>query len=226
MHASFTTRARITRNIAVYAHHRKVHACVSNYEIGSKGESSLTASISNVCKNWEIKDMSTFAAESDIHIVNMKGSIIAFECKNKKMIKYADVQKSCRDISFLKDKYGDKFIGYMFVSLRSVNIPHREFFHLIHGIPTIWYGQTENESNNTLERVIELVINLSSDMLISNTSIDDLPLKINSISNVIANNRNQIAIVNKQICQMFKSVKIMEDNNELLFNMLEDMTNM
>jgi hypothetical protein len=184
----------------------------------------LTTTISNVCRNWEIKDMSTFAAESDIHIVNMKGNIIAFECKNKKMIKYDDVQKSCRDIAFLKDKYGDKFIGYMFVSLRSVNIPHREFFHLMHGIPTIWYGQLGDESK-ALERVIELVIHLATDMSISATTIDELPLKINNISNVIAINRSQISAMNKQICSMFKSIKAMEDNNELLFNMLEDITN-
>jgi hypothetical protein len=219
----FSLRTQIANAKPVYSR-RQVCTRVSNYDIGYKGESMLTTTISNVCRNWEIKDMSTFAAESDIHIVNMKGNIIAFECKNKKMIKYDDVQKSCRDIAFLKDKYGDKFIGYMFVSLRSVNIPHREFFHLMHGIPTIWYGQLGDESK-ALERVIELVIHLATDMSISATTIDELPLKINNISNVIAINRSQISAMNKQICSMFKSIKAMEDNNELLFNMLEDITN-
>lgn len=200
---------------------RPVRTHASNYDIGSTGESLLKTSISKVCRNWEIRDMSSFVAESDIHIVNIKGNIIVFECKNKKHIQKNDVLKSCRDIAFLKDKYGDKFIGYMFVSLRSENIPHRDFFHLIHGIPTIWYGQTTDE-DRTLERVIQLIINLSNDMNISNISIDELPLKINNISNVITNNRNQIDIMNKQICRMFKSVKVIEDNNELLFNMMED----
>lgn len=217
------THARLALRRPLYLQ-RHVHTHATNHDIGSEGESFLTSSISKVCRNWEIKDMSSFAAESDIHIVNIKGDIIAFECKNKKNVQKNDVLKSCRDIAFLKGKYGDKFIGYMFVSLRSENIPHREFFHLMHGIPTIWYGQTADK-DMALEKVIQLIIHLSNDMNVSSANIDDLPLKIRNISTVIANNRNQIAIMNKQICSMFKSVKVMEDSNEMLFNMIEDITN-
>jgi hypothetical protein len=197
----------------------------STYEIGYEGENYLTNKIAKVCKKWEIRDMSSHPAESDIHILNNKGEIIAFECKNKQLIKYTDVQKSIRDISFLKEKYGNQFIGYMFVSLKSYNIPHRDLFHLIHGVPTLWYGMDDDTNDEILEKMIQIIINLSADTNKSDIQSNDFIENINNISSIIDSNRTNIKNINKNISVMYKNIKKLEDNNEILYKVIEEITN-
>ena len=89
-----------------------------NHTKGIIGENAIADLISKVFPEYEVLDKSGTAAESDLHLIrNTDKCFIAIESKNKKTITQQDIDKSVRDISHLKSKYGSRFVGYLFLSL-------------------------------------------------------------------------------------------------------------
>lgn len=118
----------------------------STFSKGIVGENIIKGMLVKHFPKHEVIDKSGTTAESDIHLSRPSdGAFIAFECKNKATVTLQDVQKSMRDITELKDKYGERFSGYVFVSLRSLNIPSKgTAFELIDGhVPVAWIGCDE-----------------------------------------------------------------------------------
>jgi alkylated DNA nucleotide flippase Atl1 len=122
----------------------------SNFSKGIVGESLLRSVLGRAFPHFEVVDKSGTVAESDIHLVNSEeGTFIAIESKNKANITIQDVEKSMRDIDYLKQKYGSRFAGYVFVSLRTPSIPKKgTSFEVVHdSIPVAWIGcDPSNES--------------------------------------------------------------------------------
>lgn len=109
---------------------------------GSAGESTLREVIGRRFPAHEVKDTSAMNGMSDIHVVDEHGYTIVVESKNKATITAQDVAKSANDIRHVSSKIGDRFVGYLFVSLRSRNIPRKGelCYELVEGRPCIWYG--------------------------------------------------------------------------------------
>jgi hypothetical protein len=158
----------------------------NNIVKGNIGENLIKSIISKCLTTHEILDMSGASSMSDLHLVNHKEERIVVECKNKVNITLGDVEKSIRDIETLLDTYGNKFMGYLFISIRSCNIPRKGDFHIeyIKDRPIIWYGfDIDINANYEHEfiNVLKIIVGLTN-IFKGNTSIDkdDLLAKINS----------------------------------------------
>ncbi len=118
----------------------------TNIYKGDQGEKTINDILQSNFIGYEIKDTSSQTNFADIHLIDRNGFIIAIESKNKATISTLDVTKSQKDITNLKAKFQDKFLGYLFVSLRSQNIPKKGdiFYEIIENTPIIWYGTTNN----------------------------------------------------------------------------------
>ena len=125
---------------------------------GEIGELQVRELLSRHFSNYEIKDTSGQTSMSDIHLIDQDGYLIAIECKNKTQITAGDVNKSLNDIKIIKAKYGELFVGYLFISLRSNNIPKKGElnFEVIQEIPTIWYG-APSESQTLENDIVKLI---------------------------------------------------------------------
>lgn len=126
----------------------------TNHCKGMHGESAVKEALAAAFPDHAVLDTSSTAAESDIHLINRQDEIIAIECKYKATITLQDVEKSVRDVSFLQSKYGERFIGYMFLSLRTVNIPRKgsAAFEVIADVPVVWYGTNTLDGGDSPER--------------------------------------------------------------------------
>jgi hypothetical protein len=146
----------------------------SSFSKGIVGETMVKNIMQNTFRSIEIIDKSGCRAESDIHIVREHDNrIVAIECKNKNRITYSDVSKSIRDIHFLKEKYGDNFIGYIFLSLRTSNIPKKGVsMEVICNTPVIWFGADCEEKTSfdsfthTLPVLVKIIWNLADRILV------------------------------------------------------------
>jgi len=118
----------------------------TNIYKGEQGEKTITDILQSNFIGYEIKDTSSQTNFADIHLIDRNGFMIAIESKNKATISTQDVTKSIKDITNLKTKFQDKFVGYIFVSLRSQNIPKKGdiYYEIIENIPIIWYGTQAN----------------------------------------------------------------------------------
>ena len=131
----------------------------SNFCKGILGENAVRDILLDAFCDYAVKDMSGCATESDIHLENPSGEFLAIECKNKASITSLDVEKSIRDVTSLKNTYGTKFTSYLFLSLRTCNVPKRGYtFEVIDGKPVIWFGVSDV---NTCRREILAIVKVA-----------------------------------------------------------------
>lgn len=189
-----------------------------NHTKGILGENAIAELIGRVFPEYEILDKSGTAAESDLHLVrNTDNCFIAIESKNKKTITNQDVEKSIRDITFLKSKYGSRFIGYLFTSLRTPNIPRKGIkFEYNDGIPTIWFGV--DEGSQCLETSLPVMIRLLysvADSPQTGTAIDNTLLQ-----NLLTQHLQRLEHNQKVIATMTQSIKTIQDTNNAMYSSL------
>ena len=179
----------------------------------------------------EIVDKSSTAAESDVHVIRPNGDFIAIECKNKNSITIQDVEKSMRDIAFLRDKYGGHFIGYLFISLRSTNIPRKgagtlEVFD--DSVPVYWYGQHDfDEANNAaidyaraLWAIGYNVKNLHAKFSNHNRAMQEFQKQMDEL---IADNKaclDRLLQNQRAVASLIASAKTIQDNNNVAIQLL------
>lgn len=205
----------------------------SNFSKGIIGENNIKHWLSTAFTECEVVDKSGFAAESDIHVVKSNGEFIAIECKNKIQITAQDVDKSMRDISHLKSKYGQQFMGYVFISLRSVNIPKKGcgYLEIVNDeTPVYWYGQSEfNEYQSGFIDYCKATWTIAY-------YVRNLRLKFSCVDNEVAgfrrNLQEMVAVFRstlerlstnqKLIATMLQNVKHVQDNNNVAMQILND----
>lgn len=114
----------------------------SNHVKGARGEAAAMASLRRAFPDRVFLDTSARGAESDFHMVDAEGGVLAVEVKNKAVVTAGDVDKSMRDVRELLERLGGRLVGYLFVSLRTRNIPRKGALALeaVHGVPVMWYG--------------------------------------------------------------------------------------
>jgi hypothetical protein len=120
----------------------------SNHVKGVYGETLVRSLLQEHLPSWTYVDTSGVGHHSDFHMVcPHTGRVLAVEVKNKGQVTNGDVDKSMRDARELKDRLGSRLVGYMFVSIRTRNIPKRGSLNLdiIDGIPILWYGASDED---------------------------------------------------------------------------------
>lgn len=193
----------------------------SNFCKGIIGENIVKDILSKTFPDYAILDKSGTTAESDIHFVNKNDEIIAVECKYKEQITLQDVDKTIRDVSYLQQKYGNKFIGYIFYSLKSVNIPKKGFtFEIINNIPVLWYG-TRLEDNPKLNDDIVFIAKIAQTLAVllknGKNDIDDIGSMLNNNLEKISQNKKWLATLMDALNSASANVKKINDNNNIIY---------
>jgi hypothetical protein len=177
----------------------------TNQYKGAIGEKTIKDILNKSFIGYEIKDTSGLTNMSDIHLIDKDNNIIAIECKNKSIITLQDVEKSLLDIKILKEQFGDKFIGYMFISIRSNNIPKKGdlFYEVIESRPVIWYA-ANTVIDTDITNIIKLLIshkNIES----SNIDINNTISKMNSYLKKLSENKKAIENIKTGILNVQKN---------------------
>jgi hypothetical protein len=190
----------------------------SNIYKGDIGELQIKDILTRNFLGYEIKDTSSDVSMSDIHLVDKDGYIIVIESKNKAIITALDISKSINDIKNIKNKFGDKFIGYLFTSIRSNNIPKKGdlYFEMIDDIPTIWYGtnKTTLMLEHDLIRLIKLLFMHRSYQINTDTTSSH----INEYMRKITEIKKQMDQMNHSITSLKTNLQSMQSVIEWLYN--------
>lgn len=126
---------------AAVAECERLRGC--NHVKGALGEAAVMTALQEAFPSWAFLDTSAKGAQSDFHMTSPCGAhIVAVEVKNKATVTSGDVDKSVRDVGELADRLGGRLVGYVFVSLRSRNIPRKGALAVerVSGVPVMWYG--------------------------------------------------------------------------------------
>eukprot|EP00798_Chlamydomonas_sp_ICE-L_P014367 gene14367-20368_t len=122
----------------------------SNHGKRSVGEHCVASFLRDAFPESEVSDTSRNAHACDLWMTpdTASGAFYAFECKNKGTITTkGDVMKFYADVTRLVEKHGSKFMGGVFVSCRTINIPGKGGLRLeVHaGRPVIFAGCDNGE---------------------------------------------------------------------------------
>lgn len=131
----------------------------TNHVKGVEGESTVSSALRSAFDSWTFVDTSGSTGSSDFHMVGPRGETLVVEVKNKITVTAQDVTKSQRDVAEIKDRLGDAFLGYLFVSLRCRSIPGKGALFLeaptSQSVPILWCGLEESgafEGDNGVSR--------------------------------------------------------------------------
>lgn len=102
----------------------------SNSGKGIAGEATLSEYLRLHFLENEIMDTSRQKHSCDMWMKLVGGSFVAVESKNKSIVTSQDVDKFLFDVEYMCNMHPDKFLGAIFVSLRSRNIPHKGDMHV------------------------------------------------------------------------------------------------
>lgn len=169
--------------------------------------------VRNIISKWfceiEVLDMSGSGSMSDIHLVDSGDRRIVVECKNKANVALTDVEKSMRDIESLKETYGDKFVGYIFCSIKSYNIPRKGefYFEIIGDVPVVWFGvDFENErelAEKELVNVVKIMMSLVKNMgTRDDMERDNFIEKMRGVMNGIGEHKKTVGLINNNLNSM------------------------
>jgi hypothetical protein len=159
-----------------------------------------------------VQDASKIAAACDVHVYVNDGLFFAVESKNKSVITHGDIEKFNRDIEFLAATHGDSFIGALFVSTRSLNIPGKGSFsfNVTSKRPVVYMGFSDLEllDKRTMELSVKLLIQTSKYIKnIEETSgdIQDMMDKVRPFVQQIAKSRTDIDRIKQSAAAIIKS---------------------
>jgi hypothetical protein len=181
---------------------------------GEIGEKSIRDVLLKHFLGYEIKDMSAQSGMSDIHLIDRDGSIIAIESKNKNIVSAQDVNKSMNDIKTLKVRYEDKFVGYMFVSIKSNNIPKKGdlYFEMVDNIPVIWYGCQESFEMDLVKLLRLLYMHKAYHI-----DVNDFSIHINDYLKKISETKKAIDALNTSITCMKNNIMGLQNTLEWMY---------
>jgi archaellum component FlaC len=173
----------------------------TNFYKGEEGENYIKTILNTHFISYEIKDTSSQSKTADIHLIAPNNKFIAIESKNKQTITAIDIRKTLEDIKNLKQT--DDFIGYLFVSMKSNNIPKKGnlCYEIIDDIPVIWYA---TNNHTYLERDI---INLIKILFMHKNKQN-----INELTTSLTESFNRIQNLKKIIEDSLKSLTSLKTN--------------
>lgn len=193
----------------------------TNFVKGIQGETVIRDILLKHFNSHEVRDMSAYGAESDIHLVNQNDEITAIEVKYKGTVTNDDVNKSQRDLAYLKAKYGDKLKAYVFFSLKNFNIPKKGgCFEVINDTPVIWHG-TDMDVDPHFEKQVVNMVHIAHKLAVTLktgqvSDVQKLTCFVNTLSDGLKKNKAHISSLFSANNSMAGTIKNMLDNNDAL----------
>jgi hypothetical protein len=122
---------------------------------GEQGEELVRSVIADRYTDAVITDMGKSGThQGDLHVLLGDGSVISIEVKHASKLDAQQVRDSCTHAHNNQEKYGDSYLGHLFVSLNCLNIPGHSAFELdwktVQGGTTVWLGMKTHEGNDHL----------------------------------------------------------------------------
>ena len=151
---------------------------------GQVGEDFVKEILTQNFSSFEITNTTKNTNCGDFQISNLDGEFVAIECKNKATITAADVAKSIKDILHLKKTTPNlKFVGYLFVSLKTKNIPKKGemLFESIADVPVIWLAIDVEKS---IPRFINLLFQYHKNFQNKPINFDQIRVAFDKINQV------------------------------------------
>jgi len=168
----------------------------SNAGKGVWGESILSKYLRDNFMDWEVSDTSQTKHSCDIWMKRSDKRFVAVESKYKASISTSDITKFASDVDYMCQTNGDMFMGAVFVSVKSKNIPSKGELNLEYsnGRPVLYVGfGCEDEMDGAfLKHCISLLI------------------KVGEMITALAKHNADAAIVVKRVRPMLKTASTMQ----------------
>ena len=132
---------------------------------GNIGEWSLREMLREMFPSYDVRDMSKVSSSCDIHVYIDPSRFFAVESKHKQQVTGGDVEKFERDCQHLSAT--TSFLGAIFVSLSSENIPNKGpfSFEVVSGNPIVYIGLSSLEGESRILKDSVKLIEKSSAIL-------------------------------------------------------------
>lgn len=147
----------------------------SNYGKGAVGEHFVASCLRTIFTDCEVVDTSRTPHACDLwmHLNPGSGYFFAFECKNKVAItSKGDVSKFYSDVESLSEKHGSKFLGGVFVSCKTCNIPGKgplKIEILKNKTPILFIGiDSQIGSGSWFHDIIKIFVSVAQQLSLSN----------------------------------------------------------
>ena len=197
----------------------------TNIGKGNLGECNLMNHIRDRFNTFEIRDASKETAACDIHVFINSDDFFAVESKNKSVVTALDVAKFKRDVEQLATLKGKSFIGGLFVSLNSANIPGKGdfFFDVVHGRPVIYVGFVEFDGDFLRRSIVMLLQSYTYLTMTSQgaTSVHDLLSKLQPLVAKISKARKDVGDIKSSASSILRLAEGLDGNLTVLFMDLE-----
>ena len=180
----------------------------SNSARGAVGEERIASFLRREWPTSEVRDMSKSPHTCDIWWFASPSSFIAVEVKNKGVVTRSDVERFESDVANISERNGRAFIGGVFVSCRSENIPDKGPLKLVMmpgrggvSIPIIFAGFTDCKDEDLvwLKGVLHVFMTVAQYEQNKDSST-------NSISDVEDRNKIKRQVVFAKLSQMVEHV--------------------
>lgn len=196
----------------------------SNMGKGNIGEHALSEWLRNNYIEFDVQDTSKLKAACDIHVAVNSKEFFAIESKNKSTITRNDIDKFYRDVQNLTELNSNAFLGAMFVSLATKNVPGKGdfYFELFQNRPVLFIGFNivDNLNSDFMKRCISLLLQAAQSCKVLGeqaTSVQDMHTKLAPMILKIQRIRKEVDSVKEMAGNIIKSVDNMQDEaNEVV----------
>lgn len=122
---------------------------------GNMGENIVLRTLKEAFPSYTVIDRSTMGkSDGDLHVYlgnEHDAPMVSIECKYSSNVTSKMVQTSIGHARGLKASHGDRYLGHVFVSMQTTNIPDKNAMHfeydLIEGATVAWMGTSRFEGN-------------------------------------------------------------------------------
>lgn len=202
----------------------------SNFGKGVKGEQTLADYLRVRFSKSEIIDSSKLRHSCDLWMRIDEAFFVAIESKNKSVVTTVDVDKFLFDVDYLKRTNPTKFLGGVFVSLRSKNIPHIGDMHveIRSGRPVIFvsFESEEELTTSILEKSVDLICKFGRQTCRQSDSENDQSLaKLRPLLKNIENIRKTFDVVRSNAKKIMDGVSGTEKDISNLFGTIQNIIN-
>lgn len=200
----------------------------SNNVKGRVGEALLREVLQTSLTDWEVVSTGKTPHECDIHMINSAGEIIMVESKYKDNIAKSDMDKFTADIAHMEETKRP-YIGAMFVSIKTPNIPHKGCVRLevLNKRPVLYLGfRGEDELHQQLihyTRVFVQYCQACADARANNTNdeIDTLFSAVNEHFQTTQLLKSQVSRLQRQHQDTARTIADMEKTTQTMVLQME-----
>jgi hypothetical protein len=197
---------------------------------GNLAEGHLMSLMRNLFDNYSIQDSSSTPASCDIHVYVTDVNFIAVESKNKDVITRGDLDKFVRDIDSLAAKHTDNFVGAIFVSTNSINIPGKGSFtfEIVAKRPVVYiaFAGIDRIDPDVVNKSVKMLVQVSAYLMkIDQHSgdVQDIITKIQPFVQQIDKANKDVNTIKNAAANIIKTCDSVRDNLITVFTNISNM---